>query len=286
MDLDNNRLDDIHAGSVSDPSLNFNGDANTGLYSTGADNFSITAGGEQVLSLGAQALIDVIEDSRTNSIDIAGILRSTTSGTPAAGIGTGLQFDAETTDDSPAPAGLVGFSYTDVDTGSEDSQFVVHLVVGGVAMEEKYLFRSTAATGYTGIFTHAASADRTWTMPDSTGTMLTSEAHNVATNVHGLPASVNVYGNRTASGEFIQRLQTTDLTMGSTDRGVYENNNTETFAVAFSTTPVMTTGGATSSNADQWSGARNISTSAFLLSTFTITSGATMTNCGWVASGT
>ena len=74
LDIDNQRLDDIHLGTVSDPSINFNGDANTGFYSSGADAFDITTGGEQVLHLGTQAIIDVIEDSRTNSIDIAGIL--------------------------------------------------------------------------------------------------------------------------------------------------------------------------------------------------------------------
>ena len=55
-------------GTVSVPSIGFTGDTNTGIYSTGADNVSLTAGGESVLSLGSQAIIDVIEDARTNTI--------------------------------------------------------------------------------------------------------------------------------------------------------------------------------------------------------------------------
>ena len=121
---------------------------------------------------------------------------------------------------------------------------------------------------------------------DVTGELPHGSTSDDAANVHGLPASVNVLGNRTASGEFIQRLGTDDQTLGSVDRPVYEANGTITFAVAFSANPIVVTGGAESSNTDQWAGVRNISTTAFLLSTFGINSGVSMTNIGWVALGT
>ncbi len=129
----------------------------------------------------------------------------------------------------------------------------------------------------------SASTIRVWTAPDENVDL--GLIDNVS-NVHGLGASVNVLGNRDASGEFIQRLGTDDQTLGSIDRPVYEANGTITFAVAFSANPIVVTGGAESSNTDQWAGVRNISTTAFLLSTFGINSGVSITNIGWVALGT
>ena len=49
LDLDNNRLDDIHAGSVSDTSLNPNGDGNTGIYFPAADQAAWAVGGNQAV---------------------------------------------------------------------------------------------------------------------------------------------------------------------------------------------------------------------------------------------
>ena len=74
-------------------------------------------------------------------------------------------------------------------------------------------------------------------------TILLSTVHNVAAAVHGLPASVNVLGNRAAAGEFIQRGNVTagttggDVTVGAINLGVV------TFAVAFSATPVIACSG-------------------------------------------
>ena len=111
-----------------------------------------------------------------------------------------MVFQAETDDDKPASAGMVAFAYTDVSTGSEDSEFAVHLVVGGVAMEEKYNFRSTAATGLTGIFTHAASADRTWTLPNETGTILLGGRTELNTETTGdTEAAVSNFNHRTTA---------------------------------------------------------------------------------------
>lgn len=56
LDLDNNRLDDIHAGTVSDPSINPNSDGNTGIYFPAADQLAITCGGAQVLLATAESL--------------------------------------------------------------------------------------------------------------------------------------------------------------------------------------------------------------------------------------
>jgi len=47
LDIDNQRLDDINAGTVGDPSLNPNGDSNTGFYFPAGDQFAVSVGGTQ-----------------------------------------------------------------------------------------------------------------------------------------------------------------------------------------------------------------------------------------------
>jgi len=151
LDLDNNRVDDINAGSVSDPSINPNGDSNTGIYFSGADTLNITTGGSMAAEFGAQAVIAAApEDSRTNTVDIAAILRSTTSGTPADGIGTGLQFDAESANENPSVLGSLQFLFTDKGAGAEDSDFLVFLREGGATAAERFRIASDGTTTITG----------------------------------------------------------------------------------------------------------------------------------------
>lgn len=74
--------------------------------------------------------------------------------------------------------------------------------------------------------------------------------HNVATNVHGLPANVSVLGDRTSNGRFVQTaIGTTTYGAGSS----FTLNNlhisgTFSFGVAFSSTPVIVIGGGDPSN--------------------------------------
>lgn len=67
---------------------------------------------------------------------------------------------------------------------------------------------------------------------------ITSAATHVAAsaNVHGLPASVNVLGNRTASGEYIQRGNGSSSTSATISFTHYVDT-TVTFANAFGSTP-------------------------------------------------
>jgi len=45
LDLSNQRLDNLHLGTVGDPSISFNSDANTGFWSSAADEVAVTSGG-------------------------------------------------------------------------------------------------------------------------------------------------------------------------------------------------------------------------------------------------
>ena len=183
MDFNGFRLINLSAGSVSSPSIYITSDTNTGLYASAADTLNIATGGVLAAQFGASWILAAApEDSRTNSVDVAGIIRSTTSGTPDVGLGVGLEFDAESGDENPCPFGRLDFAATDVGAGTEDTYFDILLRVAGVALETKYRFASTAATGFQGTFTHAATADRTWTLPDATDTIVGKATTDTLTN--------------------------------------------------------------------------------------------------------
>lgn len=117
------------------------------------------------------ALQWLIEDARTNSVVRLLSLIGTTSGAPAAGIGAGMLFRAESADENPSDFGALDFVASDVGAGTEDTYASLLLRVAGGALDEKYRFQSTAGSGFTAIFTHAATADRTYTLPDASVTL-------------------------------------------------------------------------------------------------------------------
>ena len=168
-----NLLTGLSLGSVSGPSLQFTGDTNTGVYSSAADTLDIATGGVRAASFGASFLLSAVpEDARTNSVDVAGEVRSTTSGSPAAGIGVGLLFSAESADENPSDFGRLDFAASDIGAGTEDTYASILLRVAGRALDEKYRFGSTAGDGFTAIVTHANTADRTYTLPDADSTFV------------------------------------------------------------------------------------------------------------------
>ena len=177
------RLTGFGLGTVGDPSIQFTGDTNTGIYSTAADTVDISTGGVRAASFGATALVAAVpEDSRTATVDQAFEIRSTTSGSPAAGIGVGLLFSAESADENPSDFGRVDFAATDIGAGTEDTYLSILLRVAGRALDEKYRFSSTAGDGFAALFTHAVTADRTYTLPDASANLgVTRSTQNVAT---------------------------------------------------------------------------------------------------------
>lgn len=277
------------------------------------------------------------EDARTATIDVAAELRSTTSGTPAADIGTGLLFSAESADENPSEVGRLDFAFSDITAASEDSYADLLLRVAGSALETKYRFASTAGAGFQGTFTHAATADRTWTLPNTTGTIaLTSDVtsvpiddgtaivkgsgdatkllrfevdgfttattrvltppnanitiagtsgsnHGDSSAVHGLGTSVNVLGNRAASGEFVQR-SSFDPDLTASAESIYDAANTVTFAVAYSSTPFVMGGGGTGGGSNA-TFSTSITTTNFSAKTWTKGAGGDLTYQSYVALG-
>lgn len=108
-------------------------------------------------------------DSRTNAVLRNLVLKALTSGTPAAGIGTGLKFQAESADEAPSDFGALDFAASDVSAGSEDTYLDVLTRVAGAALVAIWRLQATGA--FKGILTHANTADRTYTLPNASGTI-------------------------------------------------------------------------------------------------------------------
>lgn len=147
-----NEIDIANAATGTDPVISATGDdTNIGL--------TLTPKGDGTAKV-------VSEDSRTNSVRELLSLQATTDGTPAAGIGVGMTFIAETADEAPSTFGSIEVAASDVTGGSEDTYLDIGLRVAGNTNEAKYRFQSTSTDSKV-IFTHAATADRTVTFPDA-----------------------------------------------------------------------------------------------------------------------
>ena len=175
---------DADGDTLLDASVNNTVDITIG----GADDFRLTAntftalsGSSITLDAGALTVTDgqttlADPDSRTNTVATPLIVAAETSGTPAAGIGTGILFKAESGDEAPSSFGQVDFSASDVGAGTEDTYFRVWLRVAGAALTECWRWAATGA--FKGIFTHANSADRTYTLRNFSYTIGAGEMYN------------------------------------------------------------------------------------------------------------
>ena len=74
-----------------------------------------------------------LADSATNTPSTVAVLEHTTSGTPAAGIGTRLDFECETSASNVEIGARLVASATDVTGGSEDFDFLIQLMAAGAA---------------------------------------------------------------------------------------------------------------------------------------------------------
>lgn len=131
---------------------------------------------------------DATESGVTNAITIG----HTTTGTPAAGIGTGIAFVTETTAGNETGMVLASVA-TDVASGTEDFKLSVQLMAGGSAAAEKMSVSSaglvTAANGFT-----ASGGQFTGDGSGLTGTAASLTAGAVTTNAN-LTGEVTSVGN-------------------------------------------------------------------------------------------
>jgi hypothetical protein len=91
----------------------------------------------------------ITTDSATTNADIPVLtLRATSTGTPAAGIGPSIEFEAETSAGGPGNVeigGLLALEATDVTSTSEDFDFVFQLMAAGAAAAEVARITSTGS---------------------------------------------------------------------------------------------------------------------------------------------
>lgn len=106
-----------------------------------------------------------IDNATDNDVTNVITLQHTTSGTPSAGIGTGILFNGESADENPSNFGRVSFAASDVTAGSEDTYMDVQVRRAGAALSTAYRLQHTGTAK--SIITSAAASDRTTTLPDA-----------------------------------------------------------------------------------------------------------------------
>lgn len=116
-------------------------------------------------SAAAQSTSFVADDATNSGVTNLITLQHTTSGSPAAGIGSGILFNGESADENPSNFGRLAFIASDVTAGSEDTYAEVQLRRAGAALATSYEFKHTGSAKQT--FTSAASADRITTLPNA-----------------------------------------------------------------------------------------------------------------------
>ena len=109
-------------------------------------------------------------DTRTSTVTNPLIVSAPTSGSPTAGIGTGLKLQAQTTAETPADVGQLQFVTSNVGAGVVATFMEILLRIAGAALAPIYRF--VATTRFRAIVTHSNSADRTYTLPDASGTLV------------------------------------------------------------------------------------------------------------------
>ena len=94
---------------------------------------SVSLTSAQVKTFASDEPTITVDDNATNTPSTAATLQHTTSGTPAAGIGTRLDFECQTAAANNEIGARIIASTTDVTSGSEDFDLLIQLMTGGAA---------------------------------------------------------------------------------------------------------------------------------------------------------
>lgn len=116
-------------------------------------------------SAAAQSTSFTIDNATADAVTNLVTLQHTTSGAPAAGIGTGILFNGESADESPSNFGRLAFVADDVTAGSEDTYAEIQLRRAGAALATAYELKSSGTERH--VITSPASAERTITLPNA-----------------------------------------------------------------------------------------------------------------------
>lgn len=120
---------------------------------TGLISLEASAGGGGLSNAqdgaGVELEVGIVDTALTNTVSTALEIFHTTSGTPAAGIGVGIDFIVETSAGNNEIGGQLEFVTTDVTATSEDFDAVFNLMIAGAAASEVARITGTPAFGAT-----------------------------------------------------------------------------------------------------------------------------------------
>ena len=176
-------------------------------------------------SAAAQSTSFTIDNATNSGVTNLITVGHTTSGSPAAGIGTGILFNSESADESPSNFGQLAFVATDVTAGSEDTYADFQIRRAGAALASAYQFKHTGSTSV--IFTSAsATSNRTVTLPNADLTF----SHSGGTAVFaGTLTATRTYTFPDASFTILQgatqaEMETGTATTSAVTPGVMQNH--------------------------------------------------------------
>ena len=95
-------------------------------------------------TIASGAMTATVDDATNNGVTRPVVVKHTTSGSPAIGIGAGIRFDVETaTAENIEQAGAIDIVATDITGATEDFDLVVKLMAAGAAIAEVFRVSST-----------------------------------------------------------------------------------------------------------------------------------------------
>lgn len=207
---------------------------------------SAANGGTGQTSLGAarDALL-ASSDSRTATVAIGETIKVTTSGVPAAGIGVGSKYQAQSSAETPSDFGQIQFAASNVGSGTVATYCELLLRVAGAALTS--VFQFVSSTLHRAIFKHANTADRIYLFPDVAGAVpvgLLNDATALTVNANSTAAQ-NLKSYVIAAGS----LNYLGATIRFTTHGLFTAVGAETI------TPVFNIAGTFASSSINTSGA-------------------------------
>lgn len=133
------------------------------------------------INTGTGGTVQTVTGALTNTVSNNIRVSHQTTGTPAVGIGVGIQFEQETAAGNTEIGMQLKTVTTDVTAASEDFDFVVDLMAAGAAAAEKFRVSSTGAIKINNVSTVAAGSAFTYTLPTATAnaTLLASNGTTV-----------------------------------------------------------------------------------------------------------